>query len=123
MLYKTLRYIYGNEKYTPMSTPNINYSNLDSRYNKPTDVSAAIAAQAATDDVTYQPLHSTPGPMLNLTPALLQKWRRALARVASGAGSAKLLCLGDSIANGSIFLNHVVLKGTGIIPPRAYPLY
>lgn len=36
-----------------MSTPNVNFSNLDSRYSKPTDVSAAISAQAAADAGQY----------------------------------------------------------------------
>lgn len=36
-----------------MSTPNINYSNLDSRYTKPTDLAAAIATQATTDAGQY----------------------------------------------------------------------
>lgn len=36
-----------------MSNPNINVSNLDARYSKPADVSAAIAAQAGTDAGKY----------------------------------------------------------------------
>lgn len=39
-----------------MSNPNVNLSNLDTRYSKPTDVSAAIAAQATTDAGQYAAL-------------------------------------------------------------------
>lgn len=36
-----------------MSNPNINYSNLDARYTKPSDISTAVSTQAVTDAGKY----------------------------------------------------------------------
>lgn len=43
-----------------MSSPNLNFSNLDSRYSKPADVAAAISAQATTDASKYAPQSQVP---------------------------------------------------------------
>lgn len=40
------------------------------------------------------------GPFYGLTPQNFRKWRKALARVRTGEGYAKLLCVGDSLTQG-----------------------
>lgn len=78
-----------------MSTQNINYSNLDSRYAKPSDVDGKIAAQAATDAAQYA--LSSPAPGLRRTRAKLA----AIGTGASRSDSLRVAVIGTSIAAGN----------------------
>lgn len=80
-----------------MSTSNVNYSNLDSRYAKPTDVDVKIAAQAAVDSGQYVTQVSAPTLIGQHAPSQtgIEKLRAAV-RAGAITASAPLVAIGDS---------------------------